>query len=131
MTLTLWQWIGLALLVTIGGETFWIHHQASELSTYKASVETYKSAQETNLSTIAKLQDANGQWASDSERQIENGQAYTKAAVEYALQQQAKAKKSNAQLQAVYVRFPEAKAWASVTVNPAVSEQLRANSGPH
>ncbi len=129
MKLSLWICIGLSLLLVIILECLWIKHQSSEISTYKAYVETFKDTQKTNLATINDLQAANAKWASDSAVQIENGKAYTKAAVDYALQQQAKASKANHTLQAIYAHDPSARAWANTSVDRSIEQQLRANSG--
>lgn len=101
---------------------FW---ERSEVAKYGAASQTYQSAQKTNLTTIATLQAANQQWATQDRVNMLNAKADSDAEVEYRNQLQAQLTKAQIALRGMYAKTPADKTWASQPWPADIADQLR------
>lgn len=124
-----WAYVAAALLAIIGFQALEVHHYKSAEATYKASDAIYRSAQKTNLATIATLKAANQQWKNQAIAQQAKAATAITQDVSYADLQTAGASTANQNLKVIYERVPAARAWSSVPVDLSVTAQLRANAG--
>jgi len=125
----LWCWILLVCLLVMTGMYIDIRFLTADLAKEKAQNAAYVSVQQSQLSTIATLTVANHKFAADAQSEAALSKTYLQAEIDYANQQQAKAKKAQSSLDAIYAQHPESKAWSVLPVDLSVSSELRANAG--
>lgn len=128
----LWAWLALAALCVIGWQHIEISHYRSKIADVQAQSAAYVSAQQTQLATIATLQEANKRWASKDAADLALGKTYADAATQYAQQQQAQKQSAQHTIKVIYAHDPAARQWADGRVPAAIADQLHANAGnPH
>lgn len=125
MKLSIWAYVGIALALVLLGEGAWIHILRSDNAAYKVAVSGYKSAQATNLKSIATLQQKNADiialWVADKGQS--EAAAARAAKAESALSDALANRKTTRTT--IYEHNPDAKAWAATVVPAAIADSLR------
>lgn len=121
----------LAALIVIGWQRVEVSRYKSQAVTLQSAVDTFQSAQKTNLATIAKLQGANAGWASKCKANQPEARHEAQLSVQGDAKRQASAAKSIKLLQATYASEPTVKAWADTRVPAAVADRLREAGDTH
>ena len=121
----LWAWALLIALGVIGWQRIEVSHYRDKTVTLQSVVETFESAQATNLATINALQVTNTDWASKCKANEPEARHEAELSAQGDAKRQATAQKSIKLLQATYEREPTVKAWADVPVPRVVADRLR------
>jgi hypothetical protein len=114
----------LACLIGLGVQTWRASHYRAQAITFKSAVLTFKSAQKSNLATIAKLQNANEAWAGKYAADVAKASKEAQDATAYAEQQHRAAQSAQKALHDLSQAHPEVRAWADVVVPPSVVRVL-------
>jgi len=114
----------LACLIGLGVQTWRASHYRAQAITFKSAVLTFKSAQKTNLATIAKLQSANEAWAGKYAADVAKASKEAQDATAYAEQQHRAAQSAQKALHDLSQAHPEVRAWADGVVPPSVVRVL-------
>jgi hypothetical protein len=114
----------LACLIGLGVQTWRASHYRTQAITFKSAVLTFKSAQKTNLATIAKLQSANEAWAGKYAADVAKASKEAQDATAYAEQQHKAAQSAQKALHDLSQAHPEVRAWADGVVPPSVVRVL-------
>lgn len=128
MKLQWYAYVFLALVLAIALQSIRLDLSQRHQVSLKASVISYKVAQESNLKTIENYKQANLEWSLSSQKQLENAKYYLDASREYGQIETAKAIKAQKSLDNLYAKHPEARAWSVIPVDAAVARSLRASS---
>ena len=128
MKLQWYAYVFLALVLAIALQSIRLDLSQRHQVSLKASVISYKVAQESNLKTIENYKQANLEWSLSSQKQLENAKYYLDASREYGQIETAKAIKAQKSLDNLYAKHPEARAWSVIPVDAAVASSLRASS---
>lgn len=124
-SIPIWVYAAIIALGVIGWQRVEVSHYKAQSVTLQSAVLTFKSAQKTNLSTIAKLQGANADWAGKCKANQPEAFHEAQLSVQGDARRQASAAKSIKLLQATYASEPTVKAWADTRVPAAVADRLR------
>ena len=114
----------LACLIGLGVQTWRASHYRAQAITFKSAVLTFKSAQKTNLATIAKLQSANEAWAGKYAADVAKASKQAQDATAYAEQQHRAAQSAQKALHDLSQAHPDVRAWADGVVPPSVVRVL-------
>jgi hypothetical protein len=114
----------LIALGVIGWQRIEVSHYRARTVTLQSAVETFESAQKTNLATIVALMAANADWASKCKANEPEARHEAELSAQGDAKRKATAKKSTQSLQATYAREPTVKAWADTRVPDAAVRML-------
>lgn len=129
-SIPIWLYAAIIALGVIGWQRIEVGHYKAQAITWQSAVDTFQSAQKTNLATIAKLQDANADWASKCKANQPEARHEAQLSVQADAKRQASAQKSIKSLQATYEHEPDVRAWADTRVPAAVADRLREAGNP-
>lgn len=124
-SIPIWVYAAIIALGVIGWQRVEVGHYKAQAVTLHSAVDTFQSAQKTNLATIAKLQGANADWASKCRANQPEARHEAQLSAQGDAKRQASAAKSIKSLQATYEREPTVKAWADTRVPASVADRLR------
>lgn len=116
--------IALALCV-IGVQQWRVHHYRTRAETFQSAVDTFKSAQTTNLATIAKLQGANADWADKCKANQPEARHEAALSVQADAKRQAAAAANIKTLRSEAEHDVSVKAWLAQPVPDSVTRILR------
>ena len=128
MKLQWYAYVFLALVLAIALQSIRLDLSQRHQVSLKASVISYKVAQESNLKTIENYKQANLEWSLSSQKQLENAKYYLDASREYGQIETAKAIKAQKSLDTLYAKHPESRAWSVIPVDASVARSLRASN---
>ena len=118
----------LAALVCIGVQQWRVSHYRSQAVTFKSALDTFQSANQTNLATIVALKAANTDWASKCAANEPQARHEAKLSAQGDAKRQAGAQKSIKSLQVTYEREPTVKEWADARV-PDIAVRMLTSAG--
>lgn len=129
-SIPIWLYIAIIALGVTGWQRIEAGHYRARAVTLQSAVDTFQSAQKTNLATIATLQGANTDWANKCKANQPEARHEAQLSVQADAKRQAGAAKSIKSLQATYASEPTVKAWADTRVPAAVAGRLREAGNP-
>ncbi len=124
-SIPIWAYAAIITLGVIGWQRVEVSRCKAKAVTLQSAVNTFESAQKTNLATIATLQGANAGLASKCKANQPEARHEAQLSAQGDAKRQAGAAKSIKSLQATYEREPTVKAWADTRVPVAVADRLR------
>ena len=125
----LWVWIALLAAGVIVVQHLEVKHAKAQIIALNTETDSLKASAYANLTTIAKLEAANKQWASKDAADLALGKTYADAAEQYSQQMQAQRNAAQTTIQRIYTHDPSARQWAALPVPVGIADSLRANAG--
>ena len=129
-SLPIWAYAIIIALAIIGWQRIELGHYRERALILQSAVLTFRSAQKTNLATIATLQGANADWASKCKANQPEALQQAQESAQADAKRQASAAKSIKSLQTTYEHEPTVKAWADTRV-PDIAVRMLTASGAH
>lgn len=115
----------LACLIGLGVQTWRASHYKTQAITFESAVLTFKSAQKTNLATIAKLQGANTDWADKCRADQPEARQQAQASVQGDAKRHAQANANIKTLRKEAGHDVSVKTWLAQPVPDSVARILR------
>jgi hypothetical protein len=115
-------------LAGFGVQTWRVSHYESQAHSLKQSVDTFESAQKTNMATIVALQATNQEWAQKCAADSEQALKESSDARAYAQQQEMTAMAAKKALHDLSISHPQVRDWAGTLVPPDVVRILTGNT---